>query len=256
LSRRLNDVCVRAVDPWQIAAAIEADGLGDRSVRERYGRPNVFALAEDIYHRVPLRVTLVATQEPAEEAPAWRDLSRGVLFVLPGALYIAAVHGFTSLESAYALLISLIFAWVWGQGSGYLGHILIGREACGAARRVVLSLAVTGTVLATAASWFAVAAFGLSNEVVAVTAVQTTYLLAASVLLLFRKEHILFAVLVPGVAVSALFSLGSWRFDGDLAAAFAVLVTIAAVAVAARITWGRIIVGPPSRPDRTIVRAR
>ena len=44
---------------------------------------------------------------------------------------------------------TLIFAWVWGQGSGYLGHILIGRKAFGTARRIVLSLAAVGVAVAT-----------------------------------------------------------------------------------------------------------
>lgn len=233
LSRRLNDVCVRAVDPWQIAAAIEADGLGDRTVAERYGQPNVFALAEDIYHRVPLRVAHEPQPDTAEEAPAWRDLSRGILFVLPGALYIAAVHGFASLESAYALLVSLIFAWVWGQGSGYFGHILIGRGAAGTTRRTVLGLAVVGSVLAALASWFSVGVFGLSTEVIAVTSVQTTYLLAASALLLFRKEHVLFAILVPGVAISAAVGFDVFGRADDQLAAATVAATVAIVAVAA-----------------------
>lgn len=233
LSRRLNDVCIRAVDPWQIAAAIEADGLGDRTVAERYGQPNVFALAEDIYHRVPLRVAHESHPEAADEAPAWRDLSRGILFVLPGALYIAAVHGFASLEAAYALLVSLIFAWVWGQGSGYFGHILIGRGAAGTARRTVLGLAVVGSVLAALASWFAVGVFGLSTEVIAVTSVQTTYLLAASALLLFRKEHVLFAILVPGVAISTAVSFGVFGQTNDDLAAATVAATVAVVAIAA-----------------------
>lgn len=233
LSRRLNDVCTRAVDPLQIAAALEADGMGDRMASEHYDRANVFALAEDLYHRVPLRVSHRRLTEEPDEAPAWRDLSRGVLFVLPGALYIAAVHGFTSLEAAYALLVSLIFAWVWGQGSGYLGHMLIGRKASGTARRLVLSADAAGIALATFVSWLAVVAIGLSMEIVVVTAVQTTYLLAASVLLLFRKEHVLFAILIPGVALSGLITFAVGPFDDERSAAAVVVATVLVVAVAA-----------------------
>ncbi len=233
LSRRLDDVCTRAVDPWQIAAALEADGMGDRMATEHYDRANVFALAEDLYHRVPLRVSHRELKEDPDEAPAWRDLSRGLLFVLPGALYIAAVHGFASLEAAYALLLSLIFAWVWGQGSGYLGHILIGRQAAGAARRLVLTAAVVGVVFATLLSLAAVFILGLSVEIIVVTAVQTTYLLAASVLLLFRKEHVLFAILIPGVVLSGLITFGIGPFDDDRSAAAVVVATVLVVAVAA-----------------------
>ena len=55
LSREMNDACTRAVSHHQIAALLEAEGLNDRIVRERYARPSVFALAAELYERVPLR---------------------------------------------------------------------------------------------------------------------------------------------------------------------------------------------------------
>ena len=55
LSRRLNRVCSTAVDPYQIAAMLESDGLNDRIAREEYGFTDVFELADALYRRVPGR---------------------------------------------------------------------------------------------------------------------------------------------------------------------------------------------------------
>jgi len=233
LSRRLDSVCTAAVHPLEIAAAIEAEGVNDRIAANAYDTQDVFALAEDIYQRVPLRPVQDTDVEDHDESPAWRDLSRGLLFVLPGTLYVAAVQGFTSIEATYALLASLVFAWVWGQGSGYLGHLLIGRGADRSARRLVLWMSGAGIIVATSTSWILVGVYGFSTEIVAVSATQTTYLLATSVLLLFRKEHILFAILIPaaGAAVVTLFATGPL---GTVDAAYIVIATaVTAVSLAA-----------------------
>ena len=55
-------VCESAVDALEISSALEFDGLNDQAVRKRYGVSDVFALAEEMYRRVPRR--------PAEPAPA------------------------------------------------------------------------------------------------------------------------------------------------------------------------------------------
>jgi hypothetical protein len=62
LCQAMEAVCASAVDPLEVAAALEFAGLSDRSARERYAMPTVFALAEEMYRRVP--------REPAEPVPA------------------------------------------------------------------------------------------------------------------------------------------------------------------------------------------
>ena len=46
-------VCESAVDPLEISSALEFEGLNDQAVRKRYGVSDVFALAEEMYRRVP-----------------------------------------------------------------------------------------------------------------------------------------------------------------------------------------------------------
>ncbi|WP_258044184.1 hypothetical protein [Streptomyces sp. SM11] len=83
-----RDLCERAVDPLEIAAGLEAHGLTDRTAA-RYRHRDVFALAEELYARMPPR-----TREPAGGPPgpgpdtearaAWT-----LLALLPGAACLA-----------------------------------------------------------------------------------------------------------------------------------------------------------------------
>ncbi len=84
-----RDLCERAVDPLEIAAGLEAHGLTDRTAA-RYRHRDVFALAEELYARMPPR-----TREPAAGGPpgpgpdtearaAWT-----LLALLPGAAALA-----------------------------------------------------------------------------------------------------------------------------------------------------------------------
>ncbi|NEC23951.1 hypothetical protein G3I50_37750, partial [Streptomyces parvus] len=55
-----RDLCERAVDPLEIAAGLEAHGLTDRTAA-RYRHRDVFALAEELYARMPPRAHDSAT---------------------------------------------------------------------------------------------------------------------------------------------------------------------------------------------------
>ena len=55
LCEQFIDVCRSAVDPMEISSALEFDGLSDLAARQQYGAPDVFALAEEMYRRVPRR---------------------------------------------------------------------------------------------------------------------------------------------------------------------------------------------------------
>ncbi|MBT2415060.1 hypothetical protein J7I94_31735 [Streptomyces sp. ISL-12] len=52
LMRRHQELCERAVDPLEIAAGLEAHGVTDRTAA-RFRHRDVFALAEEMYARVP-----------------------------------------------------------------------------------------------------------------------------------------------------------------------------------------------------------
>ncbi|GGX06009.1 hypothetical protein [Streptomyces chryseus] len=68
LMHRHRELCERAVDPLEIAAGLEAHGVTDRTAA-RFRHRDVFALAEELYARVP-RAGGGAGTAPAHEAPA------------------------------------------------------------------------------------------------------------------------------------------------------------------------------------------
>ncbi|MFD4020298.1 hypothetical protein [Streptomyces sindenensis] len=84
-----RDLCERAVDPLEIAAGLEAHGLTDRTAA-RYRHRDVFALAEELYARIPPRTHDSATGSPPGPGPdtearaAWT-----LLALLPGAACLA-----------------------------------------------------------------------------------------------------------------------------------------------------------------------
>lgn len=84
-----RDLCARAVDPLEIAAGLEAHGLTDRTAA-RYRHRDVFALAEELYARMPPRAPDPAAGLPPGPGPdtdaraAWT-----LLALLPGAACLA-----------------------------------------------------------------------------------------------------------------------------------------------------------------------
>ncbi|MGV9879734.1 hypothetical protein [Streptomyces sp. NPDC003006] len=93
---RHRRLCERAVDPLEIAAGLEAHGVTDRAAA-RYRHRDVFALAEEMYARVPRgeddgrRGTSGAGTDvrgEPEVPPGW-----SLFALLPGAVCAAAVAG-------------------------------------------------------------------------------------------------------------------------------------------------------------------
>ncbi|MEU6364388.1 hypothetical protein ABZ876_01300 [Streptomyces sp. NPDC046931] len=89
LMHRHRDLCERAVDPLEIAAGLEAHGLTDRAAA-RFRHRDVFALAEEMYARVPRDgdrpPPSPASADALRESRAW-----AALVLLPGALCTGAV---------------------------------------------------------------------------------------------------------------------------------------------------------------------
>ncbi|MFP8907601.1 hypothetical protein [Streptomyces atacamensis] len=115
LLHRHRELCARAVDPLEIAAALEAHGITDRTAA-RYRHRDVFSLSEELYARTPRAdgagevhgADGARAEGPRDEAPGVRALRHGrgagrarsagaaLLPLLPGGLCAAA-------PAAYAL---------------------------------------------------------------------------------------------------------------------------------------------------------
>ncbi|MFE6696919.1 hypothetical protein [Streptomyces sp. NPDC057718] len=86
-----RDLCERAVDPLEIAAGLEAHGLTDRTAA-RYRHRDVFALAEELYARMPPRTREPAIGGPSDPGPGPDTEARAawtLLALLPGAACLA-----------------------------------------------------------------------------------------------------------------------------------------------------------------------
>ncbi|WP_141662836.1 hypothetical protein [Streptomyces sp. Wb2n-11] len=89
LMHRHRELCERAVDPLEIAAGLEAHGVTDRTAA-RFRHRDVFALAEELYARVP------RAGDGVGEPPAPETLPRAgwiAYALLPGAACVLTAAG-------------------------------------------------------------------------------------------------------------------------------------------------------------------
>ncbi|AZM60160.1 MULTISPECIES: hypothetical protein [unclassified Streptomyces] len=112
LLHRHNDLCVRAVDPLEIAAGLEAHGITDRTAA-RFRHRDVFSLAEELYARTP-RDDAETRPTPPTTSP--RSTTTLLLPFLPGALCAATVlalhhsHGETRLYATAVGILAVVLA--------------------------------------------------------------------------------------------------------------------------------------------------
>ncbi|MFF4584406.1 hypothetical protein [Streptomyces sp. NPDC001388] len=212
LAERFDESVAAAVHPDEIAALLESDGLSDDRIRERYGARNSFALAEELYARVPRR-------HPEPDGPLddpWRVglracLLRGLVFALPGFAYVLGAPLLTGPPGALGLpagtvplLAGALLGWTWNQGLSHRAYAWLGLGNRPAARRCLLVGAPVGALLGVLT---ALAVAGPADgTAVAFAAGQSCYLGASTTLLVLGRERALPAALAPMTA-GALLSL-------------------------------------------------
>jgi hypothetical protein len=222
----MGAVCANAVDPLEIAAALEAEGLNDAAARAEYGAPDVFALAALLWDAVPRRPSSPDPGPNPWPVTPRLHLLRGLLFVLPG-LPFAAAGGSAggTIASAGAALVA---GWAAGEALAYLGYAALGLAGAPASRWVLRRygaalLAVAGLVAASVA-----ALTGAGPAGALWGAGQACYLAAAAVVLVTGGERWLLGVLVPATAGSVLAVAGALpAWSAAVAAAVSVLLTVA-----------------------------
>ncbi|MFE3455807.1 hypothetical protein ACFXJ8_43585 [Nonomuraea sp. NPDC059194] len=226
----------QAVEPLQVAAALESEGLNDKVARERYGHPDVFSLAEAVYARL-------GRDEPAPpptELPvaAWRSLVHGPLYAMPAALLpaVTALIGVQWLMPG--LVVTTGIGWVLGSVLSRIAYGLVGRGSPGTAARTLRWGLVAGVVLAggTAMLWD-----GPASTVVLAVA-QLTFQICSGILLFHRREGLLAALMLPATGAGVLYVVTGHPLVA-LAAVTLGVVSISAVACAA------VLLTRPSRPD-------
>jgi hypothetical protein len=205
LCEQFAAVCESAVDPLEIASALEFEGVGDHAARTRYGCPDVFALAQEMYLRVPRWPAEPQAQPDPWQATGFRPAVHGLLYALPGFCFPAAIGLLTGHHAELTLIVALLLAWSIGQGLAYLGYIRLGRtnldqtrtllRVALAAGLALIALGMTATALLVHSSPSA-AYFGVG---------EGAYMLGSGVLMVLGRELWLMVALAPGVLYSAWF---------------------------------------------------
>jgi hypothetical protein len=202
------DVCASAVDPLEIASALEFEGIGDRTSRARYDVQDVFALARDMYERVPRRPA-----EPEPAADPWqvsklRPVLHGFLYALPAVLFPAAGTLLVGPGVLTTLVVALLIGWGLSQGLACIGYLRLGTLGEAEARRVLRAGLAAGlliVVLSMTLTWRFMYPLHPHGLVVFFGVGEGAYMLGACVLMVLGAERWLPVALAPGVLGSAAF---------------------------------------------------
>lgn len=216
---RFADVAAGAVHALELVAAIEAEGLTDRQIQQRYGRRDAFELGEELFRRahpergrtrggpVPKRLQVRLVRRPVRASawgvPASRSALRGVLFALPGLAFVLAGP---PRGSRWCVGAALLLCWSLSQAVAHLGYLRLGRgDRAGAAACLARG---GGACVALCVPVAAVAALlsGAPSAAVGFALGQALYFAAATALLVLGREGALVGALTP-VALGAVWLL-------------------------------------------------
>ncbi|MEU6172539.1 hypothetical protein ABZ832_11470 [Streptantibioticus parmotrematis] len=251
LAERLADVCAGAVHPYEIAAVLESDGISDEQITGVYGRRDLFAIAEELYARVPRRYPQPPPADDPWRADGVRCLLRGLVFALPGVAYVLAGHLLSGPADGYglpsgtpALAAAALTGWAWNQALAHRAYLWLAARGRRGAARCLLAGAPVGAALACGVAL----ALPGSTATLAFVAGQAVYLAAATALLVLGSERDLLAALAPAVA-GAIVLPATHAPQWARTAALLTSLVLAVAASARRLTTAaRTPAGPGGRP--------
>jgi len=206
LCEKFSAVCESAVDPLEVASALEFEGFNDRAVQEEYGVKDVFALARAMYRRVSRRPAAPAPADDPWQMSRLRPLLHGLLYALPAVCFPAAAGLLGGPGVLPTLVAALLVAWGVSQGVAAIGYLRrAGTADEGQVRRVLRAGLGAGLVLVALA--MLAAQFDLHSHplVLFFGAGEGVYMLGACVLMVVGAETWLPVALAPGVVGSGVF---------------------------------------------------
>lgn len=200
-SSPLAAICSSAVDPLEIAVALEVAGISHAVVTERYDRADVFSLAGTLWNHIPFHPTKSRAVELPRSGDR-RDLARGLLYAFPAVMLLALTSALDLDLARWVLPLAISWGWGLGQVAAFVGYRLQGgqhssREAA-MIGRVVAGAAVSTCLLSTAAAMI----FGGGATGVVASTALVTYMVASAILLVRAEEMWLGLMLLPGLLAS------------------------------------------------------
>lgn len=193
---------IRPVDAFEVAAALEASGVNDKMARERYGYPDVFALARQRFERLATARAAAVEAIAPEPVDISGTLLRGFVFVLPALLTGAVLGRQPERALVWAVLVSVAVGWAAGQGIAYAGYRVLGAGSAAGARWQMMMLALLTMVFAAAAG-VATGFLGLVGWPAIVLAVgQIAFVLSSSIALVLNRPAVIGLALLPGLGAS------------------------------------------------------
>lgn len=204
----LATVCTSAVDPLEIAVALEVAGVSHAVATERYNRADVFALARTLWSRTPLRPAEAKPVDPPRPGDR-RDLGRGVLYAIPAVMLLAITVAFDIHLSGWVLPLAISWGWGVGQVAAFVGYRI--QDADAAYGDTMMSRVTAAAAASTGLVAFVALTIGGGGVggVVAATAL-VTYIVGSAVLLVRNDARQLAILLVPG-SVASLLVLLVWK---------------------------------------------
>ncbi|CAM3740777.1 hypothetical protein KIPE111705_22640 [Kibdelosporangium persicum] len=192
-----------AADELHVAAILESEGVNDRIAREEYGHKDVFALAAEVYKRMP-EPTPPATKDAPKPAREWslRIVAHGPLYVLPSAVYPAVLMSLGGSAMVIGLVIATAIGWVWGMGMSSVAYQLLGHGRPNAAARMLRWLGLAGLVLGAGVGVLLAGLLeGGDVGLVVFVVAQMGYQLACGVLFFYHREARLAMLMLPVVII-------------------------------------------------------
>jgi hypothetical protein len=141
-------------------------------------------------------------RERAQVSRAARDISHGLLYLLPSAFLPVAVAVVGRDSMTAALVVASGLGWVWSAAAAWLGYRLLGRGLVAASGRVLRWSTLASVPIGAAAGFGAVLWSGGDLRVVALTIGQLVYQMAATAALFYRREGWLMLAVAPSAAVA------------------------------------------------------
>ena len=258
LALRLAELCSEAFDPLAIVAGLEAEGHNDRLAQEQHGLPDLFALAEELYRRVPraglARDDAAPGRGPGRSADSMtRPLLRGLLFTVPAlcGLALLPAAGQTGTAVRLGMAAIQVVAWGYGQGTAHAAYARLNAGDQPAARGLLRR--ATLCALAGEVGLFVLLTLmtGCAPGLLLPTATALGYCLAAVPALVLGGELKLAAVLAPvGLAALARAAGLPANWGGAGVAVVAAVTVIGTLWLAMRLTR------PPERSGARSARLR